>query len=67
MDEKTAEEYLIENFDSSSTFYPINMEFWKSLIEPGRIPEFEVNNSIIADIDDIFYIKKEEEHEKEKG
>ena len=64
--EKTAEEYLIENFDSSSTFYPINIEFWKSLIEPGRNPEFEVNNSIIADVDEIYYIEKEEEKEKDE-
>ena len=67
LNDKTAEEYLIENFDSNNIFYPINMEFWKSLIEPGTTPEFEVNNSLIADVDDIYYIEKKEEEDNNEN
>ena len=67
LNDKTAEEYLIENFDSNNIFYPINMEFWKSLIEPGTTPEFKVNNSLIADVDDIYYIEKKEEEDNNEN
>ena len=33
LNNKTSEEYLIENFDDNEEFYPINMTFWKSLID----------------------------------
>ena len=45
LENRTAEEYLIENFDKNSSFYPINMDFWKSIVEPGEIPDVFVNNS----------------------
>ena len=68
LNEKTAEEYLIENFDNCEFFYPINMEFWNSLIEKGKIPDIEINNSIIAEEDNIYYLnKKEEEKNKKDG
>ena len=68
LNEKTAEEYLIENFDKCDDFYPINMEFWNSLIEKGKIPDIEINNKIIAEEDKIYYLnKKEEENNKKDG
>ena len=67
LNNKTAEEYLIENFDKCEYFYPININFWNSIIEPGVIPEIEINNSLIAEEDKIFYIKKNEEENDEKN
>ena len=66
LNNKTAEEYLIENFDKYEYFYPLNITFWNSIIEPGAIPEIEINNSLIAEEDKIFYIKKNEEENNKK-
>ena len=66
LNNRTAEEYLIQNFDKCEYFYVINMTYWKSLIEPGTLPEIEVNNSIIAEEDSIFYINKKEENQKKE-
>jgi len=63
LDNRTAEEYLIENFDKNSSFYPINMEFWKSIVEPGEIPDVFVNNSKIAEEDKIYYIENNEKED----
>ena len=65
LNKKTAEEYLIENFDKCDYFYPINMTFWNSLIEPNIAPEIEMNNSTIAEEDKIYYIKKRSENKEE--
>ena len=32
LNNKSAEEYLIENFDQCNDFYPINIQFWNSLV-----------------------------------
>jgi hypothetical protein len=66
LDNKTAEEYLDENFDKNEKFYPINMTFWKSLIEPGIIPEMEVNNYSIAEEDTAFNFEKKMENQKKE-
>ena len=63
---RTAEEYLIENFDKNNSFYPINMDFWRSIVEPGEIPDVFVNNSKIAEEDKIYYIEKNEKKEDNK-
>ena len=60
LENRTAEEYLIENFDKNSSFYPINMDFWKSIVEPGEIPDVFVNNSKIAEEDKIYYMQNNE-------
>ena len=64
LNERTAEEYLNDNFDNCQYFYPINIEFWNSLMEKGRTPEIEINNSLIAKEDDIYYIKRKDENNK---
>ena len=66
LDNRTAEEYLIENFDKNNSFYPINMDFWKSIVEPGEIPDVFVNNSKIAEEDKIYYIQNNEKKEEDK-
>ena len=63
---RTAEEYLIDNFDKCDKFYPINIGFWNSLISPDITPELEINNALIADEDEIFYLKKNDEIKKDK-
>ena len=60
LNKKTAEEYLIENFDKCDYFYPININFWNSLIEPNMAPEIEMNNYNIAEEDEIYYTKRKE-------
>ena len=64
LNNRTAEQYLIDNFDKCDYFYPINMAFWNSLISPDINPEIEINNSLIADEDEIFYLKKNDENKK---
>ena len=66
LNNRTAEEYLIENFDKNNSFYPINIDFWKSIVEPGEIPDVFVNNSKIAEEDKIYYIQNNENKEDEK-
>ena len=70
LNNKTAEQYLIENFDKCDKFYPINIEFWNSLTNKDSSdeqPEFElkINNSLIAEKEEIYYITKEEEEKNE--
>ena len=68
LNNKTAEEYLIENFDQCEYFYPINIQFWNSIIEPDKMPDLEINNNLIAEEDKIFYLnKKNEEKKKEEN
>jgi hypothetical protein len=66
LDNKTAEEYLKENFDKNDKFYPINMTFWKSLIEPGIIPEMEIHNYSIAEEDTTFNFEKKMDDQKKE-
>ena len=56
LNKKTAEEYLIDNFDKSNKFYPINIEFWNGLTSDINESELNINNSLIADKDEIYYI-----------
>ena len=69
LNKRTAEEYLVENFDDNNVFFAINMPFWNSLVNPEEFPEIEVNNSIIGEEDDIYNIgqnkEKEEKNEKQ--
>ena len=71
LNNKTAEEYLIENFDKYNKFYPINIEFWNSLTNKDDSSneqsesELKINNSLIAEKDEIYYITKKEEEKKE--
>ena len=71
LNKKTAEEYLIENFDKFDKFYPVNKQFWDSLIKenPGENEtELKINNSLIAEIDQVYNIpKKEEEKNKDNN
>ena len=57
---KTAEEYLIENFDNNEKFYPINIKFWNSLINQKN-PIEKIENSLIAEKDEIYYLKKNDD------
>ena len=72
LNKKSAEEYLIENFDKCNKFYPINKKFWDSLInnkiEGDNQPtnKLEVNNSLIADKDEIYYATKKQEEKNQK-
>ena len=66
LNNRTAEDYLIENFDKYDFFYPINMPFWNSLISPDIYPEIEVNNALISDEDKLYYLKENDEIKKEK-
>ena len=64
LNKKTAEECLIENFDKFDKFYPVNKEFWDSLIKENigeNEPELKINNSLIAEIDKVYNITKKEE------
>ena len=68
--ERTAEQYLIDNFDKCDKFYPVNIEFWNSLIDntdSSEKTELKINNSLIADRDEIYYIIKKEENKKKEG
>ena len=56
LNKKTAEEYLIDNFDKNNKFYPINIEFWNELTSDINEGELKINNYLIADKDEIFYI-----------
>ena len=56
LNNKTAEEYLIDNFDKSNKFYPINIEFWNELTSDINECELNINNSLISEKDEIFYI-----------
>ena len=69
LNKKTTEEYLIEHFDECNKFYPVNIEFWNALTDEQNEPnnaELEINNSLIAEKDDIFYITKNEEEQSIK-
>ena len=64
LNEKTVEEYLKDNFDKCNKFYPININFWNSLIdfkeqknEQEKI-ELKINNKLIAEKDEIYYKTK---------
>ena len=67
LNNKTVEEYLIENFDKNNYFYPINKEFWNSLIDDKDESELKINNSLIAEKDEIYYISKKEEEKKNEN
>ena len=54
LNNKTSEEYLIDNFDKIDKFYAINISFWKSIITPGKYPLNKIDNSIIAEEDNIY-------------
>jgi len=72
LNKKSAEDYLKENFDKCNKFYPINKKFWDSLInnkiEGDNQPtnKLEVNNSLIADKDEIYYVTKKQEEKNQK-
>ena len=69
LNNKTVYDYLSDNFEMNSKFYPINMDFWKSIIDSEKIPQDQVNNSIIAEEDPIFNLqleKKPKNMNKEK-
>ena len=63
LNDKSVYDYLSDNFETNSKFYPINMDFWKSIIDSGQIPQNQVNNSIIAEEDSIYYPQLEKKHE----
>ena len=69
LNKKTAEEYLIEHFDECNKFYPVNIEFWNALTDEKNElnnAELKINNSLIAEKDEIFYITKKEEEQNNK-
>ena len=61
LNKKTIEEYLINNFDNVNKFYPINIEFWNDLTSEINESELKINNSLIADKDEIFYLNQKKE------
>ena len=67
LNQKTIEEYLIENFDKNDKFYPISKEFWNSIIDSDVLPELKINNSLIAEKDPIYYIEIPEEDKNENN
>ena len=57
LNSKSVEEYLMNNFESNNKFYPINIDFWNSIIEPERYPTDIINNSTIIEEYDIFHLE----------
>jgi len=57
LNNKSAEEYLIDNFEANNKFYPINIDFWNSITAPGRYPKDLVNNSTIIEEYNIFHLE----------
>ena len=73
LNEKSAEDYLKENFDKCNKFYPINKKFWDSLTNNDKIDqsvqtkiELKIDNSLIAIKDEIYYVTKEDEKKNPK-
>ena len=65
LNHKSINKYLYDNFDKNTSFYPINIDFCKSLIKSKENIPDEINNSLIAEEDPIFNLnsKKKEEFE----
>jgi hypothetical protein len=54
----------MNNFESNNKFYPINIDFWNSIIEPERYPTDIINNSTIIEEFDIFHLETNIKKEK---
>ena len=68
LNKRTVKEYLIDNFDKNERFYPINIEFWNNLINENQEvnQELKINNSLIAEEDEIYKIIEKEEEKYNK-